>query len=109
MRNNPLPTPANPSVDVEGVLESAESNHQRLFDIGETFRQDAPKFLLELSNCIRDGKRDDAILAAKKLLDVAILMHTEPLIELTHVSVELCQRTAWPKLRQLVATLETTI
>ena len=99
MNINQHPTSTTPNVDIEGVLDTVESNHQRLFEIAETFRQDAPKFLLELSNCIRDGNRAGSILAATKLHDVAVLMRAEPLIEFADTAITLCLQQAWPSRR----------
>ena len=109
MNINQHPTSTTPNVDIEGVLDTVESNHQRLFEIAETFRQDAPRFLLELSNCIRDGNRAGSILAATKLHDVAVLMRAEPLIEFADTAITLCLQQAWPELISLISTLETTI
>ncbi len=103
------PTPSAPNVDLDGVLASVESNPQRLFEIAETFRQDAPKFIQKLASCIQEGRRDEATVVATQLRDLAVLMQAVPLVELTEVAILHCELQDWSSLHALLKTLETTI
>ena len=103
------PTSPSSSVDIDEALESVDGNQQRLFEIAETFRQDAPKLLVELADGVRDGKWEELTLALNKLYELAKLVKAKPLVEIMERGIIQCERRDWSELTQNISTLETTI
>ena len=99
----------NLTVELESVLDSVDHSPQRLFEIAETFRQDAPKFLGELKASAYEGRQEDAIQAGTKLNEVSRLVNATPLFELSIQAIQLARQNSWTELLQMSKTLETAI